>query len=383
MKNLSSQQPSSPSAMRPLVSGVALLLIVSLYMVPFAAGQERIPDATPHPDQPVILEGVVSDEDYDENISGLAATDQFLVIGADEDAKVQVLTRQNPETFHYKGQPDNTIPLQTLKKGDEVDIEGIAQGAQFFYVIGSHSRKRLRVKNQDGDKETVQENLHRLAQTAIEPSREQLFRLQLEADGQLVEDSLKSMSLRDFILNHPVLAPFQVIASKENGIDIEGIAAQGDTQLYIGFRGPKLRGNFVPVMVLSPKPDKEDKFIQQFKEKFVEAEVRFVHLDGRGIRDMVAVENGFLILGGPVGDESIPYQLFFWDGHNTVPGKDERDAGRHVKALCTLSVPKNDQGQSAKAEGLTLLQQDRDRYRFMVVYDGAKNGGGAIFSCST
>jgi uncharacterized protein DUF3616 len=81
----------------------------------------------------------------------------------------------------------------------EVGIEGIAAGKKYIYVIGSQSRKRL-------------------AKIKIEPNREQLFRLELNAEGRLVKDSIKSISLRDIIANHPVLSLFQSIPSKENGM---------------------------------------------------------------------------------------------------------------------------------------------------------------------
>jgi Protein of unknown function (DUF3616) len=94
--------------------------------------------------------------------------------------------------------------------------------------------------------------------------------------------------LQGILKGDKILGPFTKIPSKENGTDIEGIAVKDET-LFLGFRGPVRRENFVPVMVL--QLDRPEDY-----------ELRFVNLDGHGIRDITAVENGFLIIGGPVGD---------------------------------------------------------------------------------
>ena len=68
---------------------------------------------------------------------------------------------------------------------------------------------------------------------------------------------------------------FGSIASKENGIDAEGLAVR-DQKLYIGFRGPVLRGNFTPILRC------------RFGSPITEPEVLFVSLGGRGVRDRPA-----------------------------------------------------------------------------------------------
>ena len=49
-----------------------------------------------------------------------------------------------------------------------------------------------------------------------------------------------------------MLQRFTQIPSKENGVDIEAIAVKGKDgdKLHLGFRGPVLRDNLVPIMVL-------------------------------------------------------------------------------------------------------------------------------------
>ena len=298
-----------------------------------------------------------------ENISGVALSGDFLIIGSDEEAAIQVLKKSAPNT--YLSDKSQSIVLDN--SGEEVDIEGIAVGKKYIYVVGSHSRKRQKVKEDKSSKK----NHKRLATTKTEPNREQLFRLELDADGKLVMDSIKKLTLRDIFVNHPVLALFQPIPSKENGIDIEGIAVnEKKDEIYIGFRGPVLRGNFTPVMVLTLDEGK-------FKQKKLKHELRYVNLGGLGIRGLTRTDGRFLILGGPVGDESLSYHLFSWDGEDMVPGNDKPEASTHIKQLCEIPLPNS----IAKAEGIEFLEQKDGKVHILVVYDGVQNGGGKIFSC--
>lgn len=318
------------------------------------------------------------DPNISENISGIAEKGGILVLGADEGADILVFKKT--DTLKYSETEDVCIPLDgkecgTKRKGAEIDIEGIAWGKEYLYVIGSHSRARKTVKS---DK-TVEENKKRLESLKIEPTREQLFRLKLDGEGAVAEGSkIEKISLRNLIANHQILSLFQAIPSKENGIDIEGLAvkeSEGKDQLYLGFRGPVLRGNHSIIMVLDFKDDK-------FKENRIKdnPKVHFVNLGGRGIRGMTEVgSGGFILLAGPVGDDpqmgdnKSHYQLFFWNG------EEDDVSGVARKPLCNVPVP-----VGVKAEGIELLNKNKtatEDYSFVVVYDGAKKGGATLFTC--
>jgi hypothetical protein len=297
------------------------------------------------------------------NISGIALYDKFLVLGSDEGAGIQVLQNSAPNV--YVSQAKQLLVLGS--DDEELDIEGLAKAEQYIYVVGSHSRIRQKVKQ----KKYSKTNHKRLATTRREASREQLFRLKLDAEGRLVKDSIKILSLRDIFANHPVLALFKAIPSKENGIDIEGLAVnEKNHELFIGFRGPVLRENFTPVMVM--------KFADgNFTQSKLKHEIRYLDMGGLGIRGMSRIKDGFLVLGGPVGDKSTPYYLFFWDGKDMVPGKDNPKVSEHIKRVCEIPLPSN----TAKAEGVEFLQLKNGRVHVLIVYDGVQNGGGVIFSC--
>lgn len=309
-----------------------------------------------------------------DNISAVAVKGSTLVVGADEGADVLV--------FNASGGPlryEEAIHCLSLdgekcgseRKSGEVDIEGIAWGEEYLYVVGSHSRARKKAQS-DNSPET---NHERLATLKLEPSREQLFRIALDSDGKAKK--IKAISLRSLFANHPLLSLFQPLPSKENGIDIEGLAlgkVDGEDALYLGFRGPVLRGNHAIVLVIEFKDGK-------FKEKAIRqsSAIRFLNLGGRGIRGIAeAGDDGFLILAGPVSDAitdepQTRYAVYLWDG------KEEDLASEPRKQLCYVPAP-----EGGKAEGIELLNRERDSsdpYRLLIVFDGVKRGGPITFEC--
>lgn len=296
-----------------------------------------------------------SDVIEDEDISAVGVLDSYLLIGTDEGNQIQVL-EPNPEDSTYKVIRNIALPVPASEE-EEIDIEGIAIAKNKVYVVGSHSLNRKTVK----DNKTYQENLQRLATVKEEKNRQHIFCLKLNPETGNLDSDIKRASLRKILAQDPILSRFTKIPSKENGVDIEGIAAK-DKYLYLGFRGPVLRGNYVPVMIVKFKDlDQDDKY-----------ELRYVNLKGNGIRDIVAVNDGFLILAGAVGDGISPYQIYFWDGQDGLPGKDHNSA-----KLNLLGEVPVDEG--AKAEGLTMIDETNSGYKVLVVYDGIAKGNPTLF----
>jgi hypothetical protein len=288
----------------------------------------------------------LKDIKHPDQISAVATLEggKFLVVGVDEGVDVQVLRKAdgNEYELHKK------IPLVDFDTKDEIDIEGIARHKSTFYVIGSHSRKRSKVEPTEEKRE---ENRERLTRNKVEPLRETLFRFKLDSDGKLDSD-VEMTSLRKRIDEDVILKPFAQIPSKENGVDIEGIAANED-QLYVAFRGPVLRDGYVPVLVFDfDKPNKAD--------------MLFVNLDGRGVRDIVRANDGFLLIGGPMGDAPVSFELYHWDGEDGIPGTDVTPI--KPKSLGRIPLP----NEEAKAEGVTVLAEDGTHYEVLIVYDGVK-----------
>jgi len=289
-----------------------------------------------------------------ENISAVAvlADGEFLVIGGDEGQEIQVLRRSGEDEYTA----DHSILLNDDGSDKEIDIEGLALSDDRLYVVGSHSRKRSKLNPTE---KTRKENRKRLEENVREPLRENLFELRMNNEGNLTAE-VEVKSLRERIENDSVLAPFLELPSKENGVDIEGIAAVGD-KLYVGFRGPVLREGYVPVLVFDfDKPDK--------------AKTRYVNLGGRGIRDLVRVDNGFLLIGGPVGGEPVSFEIYRWDGEDGIAGKDV-PTPEVPKSLGVIPSPDSE----AKAEGMAVLDETDTHYDVLIVFDGPRNGSPTRF----
>ncbi len=289
------------------------------------------------------------------DISAVVSTGNHLIVGADEADAIQTLRRVGPSRYEV-GQ------LVKLGNGEELDIESLARVDNTFYVLGSHSRKRKKVEphNLKTLQRSYAKNRQRLRADAIESevSRRRLYRFDFDpASGEPPTDKT-SIDLSRELAKHEILKVFHALPSKENGIDIEGLAVAGDT-LYLGFRAPVLRSGFAPVLRLKFDQPKD-------------AELLFVGVGGRGIRELTRVDDGFLIIAGAATDAPLSYLLYHWDGNDMIPG--HRDAGDPPLGKATL-LGRIPTPAGAKAEGLAVLATADDHYDLLVAYDSVVNGG--------
>lgn len=285
-----------------------------------------------------------------------------LAIGSDESAQpVQILRQVSPHVYQVATDLEIMLPAAD---DDEIDIESLAFENGELYVIGSHSRKRKRVKPRE---KTAAQNRERLTKIKTEATRNQLFHLRLNPDsGKIKGEIYSSDGLAHLCGKDPYLKDFVELPSKENGIDIEALAVKDGT-LYLGFRGPILRGNYVPVVVTS-------------FDDLASYRIRFINLNGLAIRDMTAVRDGFLLIAGPMGDAPGPYGIYFWDGTDMVYGTDA--PAPMPPALTRLEeIPPiyDASGAQGKAEGITVLQETEVSFLVIVVYDSLENGGAQLW----
>lgn len=297
----------------------------------------------------------IDNRDVSSNFSGVAMFGQHLIMGADEGRSIHVFSG-GEDTYHLS----HTFPL--LSQGiTEIDIEGISVADGYIYVVGSHSKARKTLK-----KKKYNDNRERLALVKTESTRDHLCRFKLDNYGKVLPDTLIIVSsLRNIIEDDEILFRFTNIPSKENGIDIEGIAAVGDEWLNIGLRGPVLRGNWAPVIKLKFGDMKD-------------YELLFVNLNGLGIRDMEVVESGLLLLAGPVGDGPGQFSLFFWNGVDCIPGQGSPGGRCEFLGELPLSAPQRENG--GKAEGLSLIHEASTHYELLIVFDSIENGGATRYN---
>ncbi|WP_051145043.1 DUF3616 domain-containing protein [Thiomicrorhabdus sp. Kp2] len=329
-----------------------LFLLLSTYILLFSANGYAVQQIAKPINQAWLISQNLQVDNL--NISGIALPYGFMALATDEGNQLQIL---KPAVKNH-WQNHSTITLSNTP--DELDIEALAWQEPYLYALGSHSAKRKKIKSN----KTQKENVKRLTQTSPEPARQQLFRIELKSNAQ--PKSIQILSLQKFIENDPILKAFSGIPSKENGIDLEGLAIDQKARLLIGFRGPVLRGNIVPIMRIKLAKN-------AFKVK--ESKTIFIETSGTGVRGIAEIPNSnqFLVLTGAMGDQPLPYQVALWDGDNAIPGA---DANPSIKLLCDLPVSKG------KAEGVQFIKQTKEKIEFLVVFDGLENGQPTAFECS-
>lgn len=286
------------------------------------------------------------------NISGIVVNKQFMALATDEGNQIELFKPANNQSW----QSLHSITL--TNNLDEIDIEALAWQKPYLYALGSHSAKRKKIKDNFSQKD----NIKRLQQTFLEPARQQLFRIELNSQAQMVE--IQTLSLTEVLANHPVFKTFVGIPSKENGIDIEGLAIDHKGRLLFGFRGPVLRGNITAVLRVQ---------LEKKAFKIKKTKTLYLNAQGRGVRGLSETDQGVLVLAGAVGDQFMTYQVYLWNGKNALQGRDQNP--NSFTHLCDLP----DTG--GKPEGIQFIKFNQNNIEFVIVNDGLTNGKPTQYQC--
>jgi hypothetical protein len=300
----------------------------------------------------------------------------------DERTTMERLTRQQDGSFgkHTSFEIDDYLDLPGHKRS-EIDIEGIGMADHYLWLVGSHSLKRKKPKRHD----PIAKQIKRLAKIKNDPNRYLLARIPILQDpktgdytlhkevehpdqpgkmlraGQLQGDGSGSI-LTDVLEKDEHIAPFMDIPGKDNGFDIEGLAAHG-SRIFIGLRGPVLRGW---AMVLEVEPEEDEKGILRLKQLTKEKPYRkhFLNLRGKGIRELRVSGDDMYLLAGPTMDLDGVIAVYRW--RDAVNG-DAEQVLHHNELERLVEVPHGTGKNSGKdkAEGLTML----DDQRALVVFD--------------
>lgn len=331
------------------------------------------------------------------NLSAVRSDGDCLWVAGDETATLERLTASGSGSAReYAAQRSYALAeLVSLPgpAGDEADIEGIGRSGPYLWAVGSHSRKRKKPKSGQGDAKA----LKRLGKVQDEVNRHVLVRIPVATDDdglptlvrEVVVDGERCTAavlgghddaLTGLLVDDEHLGPFLPIPSKDNGLDVEGVAVQGE-RVHLGLRGPVLRG-WAVVLELRPYVVDDDPGRLRLQPLGRDGEPYRKHvldLDGLGIRDLCPDGDDLLVLAGPTMDLDGPVRLYRWHG---AAGVEAPEVVRGDEISVVMDLPYGDGDDHA--EGIALVPGDDaagSERRLMVVYDSPaaeRVDGGAI-----
>ncbi|WIN00349.1 DUF3616 domain-containing protein [Actinoplanes oblitus] len=310
------------------------------------------------------------------NLSAVRLDGPVLWIAGDETATVERLLADRPERPSEFGDEArfrlaDLVELPGVDADEEADVEGLARAGHFLWAVGSHSLRRKQIRDRhDGPKA-----LKRLARVEGQDNRQILVRLPVADVGGLptpvrdmVVDGVRQHAaalsgrddLRRLLRDDEHLAPFLPIPGKDNGLDIEGIAVRDD-RVYLGLRGPVLRG-WAFVLELRPyvTPDEPTRLRLRAFEDGRPYRKHVLDLGGLGIRDLCPDGDDLLVLAGPTMALDGPVWVYRWHGacRTEMPSVVR---GKLISRELELTFGEGDD----HAEGMSMFGDDR----ILVVYD--------------
>lgn len=304
------------------------------------------------------------------SLSAVSEADGFLWTASDEGRTLQCLKPDGYGGYclkqHYKLDTRFSLPDERDaddKKAPEADIESLSVAEGYLWICGSHCH----VRRDAGEKILPPDQKLR-----TRPSRCLFGRIKLNGGGD-IEPKGEHLpyegpgSLRQRLSQEPLLARFLELPSKENGLDIEGITALERGSVFLGLRGPVIRGCAI---VLEARADE----IFDPKSNLT---IHFLNLDGLGVRDLTHDGDDILILAGPVGVLNGPFRIYHWR---------PKDAGSVQNPKCLHQWPIKVRGNKARSASRGTLLQDehpeavcwfkrKDGLGLIVLYDNPEVKG--------
>ena len=336
-----------------------------------AHGPEGAPPAPPSlvaPTRQLEVKGSFSGKDEAKDISAMAcagplgAAPRACLLVSDGVRHARLATLE-PDAI-VLGRKITLVPKdEDGVRNKEVDAEGAAfvrvGGQGFYYVTGSHGASR--------------------ASAGYQAARFGLFRIPIDPesgmpafadfDGSRRSAEVKRTDVLEALMAAvPELAPKACVRAgpcaglEAGGVNIEGLAAK-DGDLYFGLRAPTAEGRAFVLRL--PAQGLFGPAAAALKPALLKARLGPTF----GIRDLVAVEGGFLILAGLDVTEqpglAYPSLIHFWDG-----------AGEATRPLAVLASAH----PAAKAEGVLVLADTAgEDYRLLVLFDGVDGGAPAEY----
>ncbi|NMO16507.1 DUF3616 domain-containing protein [Pyxidicoccus fallax] len=307
------------------------------------------------------------------------APDGSVWVASDEHGVLHRLSPEEPRVFSHQQRHD-VAALLGVKTGDEMDIEALDMQDGHLWLVGSHSAVRKKPKGKG-----VAKDLARLATVEHQPARFMLARLPLptfdaprskKKGAAKLEPSGTGNALVDMLRDDEHLGPFLVpagkgappgalaIPSKDNGLDIEGLAVHGD-RVFLGLRGPVLRG--WAVMLEVEVEEAGGGFLQpKRKKKGGGYRKHFLDLDGLGIRELSRHGDDLLILAGPTLPLDGTIRLYrLRGGLHLTEDSIHKQAPGDLEPL--FDIPRTE--KTDHAEGVALFSYFEKDDSVLIVYD--------------
>ena len=321
------------------------------------------------------------DKDIRNGISSIARTGKYLWIAGDENISIQRLELLEDGSYGKAKSFFLQDFIELPSSEEEADVEGMDVEGGYLWIIGSHSYKRKKIRP---GKDNPAKEIDRLCKTELGPNRNLLARIPLieneEGEHVLVKEwadpknpgkkltaaklkhtSKKWSQLTKKLKKDRHLAQYITLPGKDNGFDIEGLAAYPE-KIFLGLRGPVLRGWAIVLEIqLEEKGDGLLKLKKDSEGNYYRK--HFLNLYGMGIRELITDGDDLIVLGGPTMDLDGTMEIFRWkSGCSHEAGQlVERDA---IESLLVLPYYAREHGVN-KAEGLTLL----DDGSILITYD--------------
>jgi len=334
-----------------------------------------------------------------EGMSAAVAVGDTLWLTHDETVAIERLSaeRTNAASFRYANHRrfdlQDLVSLPAPGSGSErasppeADFEGISFCGDYLWVAGSHSALR------DGPgKKTGSEAITALASVRRSGNRFLLARIPVAAgdaqptlvrrfrtkDGRVLRAARlaggrKNDALTRALRDDPHLGPFLSIPSKDNGFDIEGLAAAPNGRLFLGLRGPVLDGwaCILEIQVAARLDRNNELTLRKIAGSSAAAvparalyRKHFLDFGGSGVRDLCCVGRDLLILTGPPMRGKGASEVRRWKGALARNG----ETILKDKQLPTLlDLPYR--AKKDHAEGITVVARKDGRIWLMVIYD--------------
>jgi uncharacterized protein DUF3616 len=271
----------------------------------------------------------------------------------------------------------------------EADFEGISFCGDYLWVAGSHSALRDGPGKKMGSdaiaalaKVRRSGNRFLLARIPVatgdaQPTLVRQFRTE---DGRVMRAARLSGGRKDNALtcalrDDPHLGPFLSIPSKDNGLDIEGLAAAPNGHLFLGLRGPVLDGWACILEIhVAARLDRDHQLtLRKIARPSTPQPARalyrkhFLDLGAAGVRDLCFAGRDLLILTGPPMRGKGTSQVRRWKDALAKNGE-QMLSEKQLPTLLDLPYRAN----KDHAEGITIVARKDGRIWLMVTYDSVR-----------